>query len=203
MNVLFHHRVSAIKSHQYYAETSGLGRLELKMLAKAITSLGLKVEGGAYDFDDVVTILQTIGLNPMPTKIRSIYRGMHLPKDKHLNFGEISHLWARFLKEKQHEETMIKLAFEYFDKDDSGFITSDEFLAAMSELGDPLTEKEVATFLKHFDVDSDGKIQYSEFLKAIQSQAQRVTSILGASVEEYLTEGTEESEEPRFVTNQQ
>ena len=144
---------------------------------------------------------------------------------------------------------MIRLAFEYFDKDDSGYITSDEFVAAMSELGDPLTENEVATFLKHFDVDSDGKvrreqcsrqpaslllslqaappsswrlilcllvfvnceseerkglaplltslpspppplsprghactfeqIQYSEFLKAIQSQEERVHSILG------------------------
>ncbi len=53
---------------------------------------------------------------------------------------------------------MIQLAFEYFDKDRSGYITSDEFVAAMSELGDPLTEQEVATFLKHFDVDSDGKV---------------------------------------------
>ena len=53
---------------------------------------------------------------------------------------------------------MIQLAFEYFDKDDSGYITSDEFVAAMSELGDPLTEQEVGTFLKHFDVDSDGKV---------------------------------------------
>jgi Ca2+-binding EF-hand superfamily protein len=65
---------------------------------------------------------------------------------------------ARFLHERQHEEKMIQLAFEYFDKDDSGYITSDEFLQAMSELGDPLTEQEVGTFLKHFDVDSDGKV---------------------------------------------
>ena len=158
MNFLFHHRVPAIKNKTYYAENSGLGRVELKMLAKAIRSLGFKVEGGTYDFDDVVTILQTMGLNPMPTKIKSLYRGMALPLDKHLTFGEISHLWARFLTEKKHEETMIRLAFEYFDKDNSGYITSDEFLAAMSELGDPLTEQEVATFLKHFDVDSDGKV---------------------------------------------
>ncbi|QDZ19883.1 EF-hand domain containing protein [Chloropicon primus] len=186
MNFLFHHRVSAIKNVTYYAETSGLGRVELKMLARAITSLGYKVEDGHYDFDDVVTILQTIGLNPMPTKIRSIYRGMMLPLEKHLTFGEISHLWARFLTEKKHEETMIRLAFEYFDKDSSGCITTDEFMAAMSELGDPLTEQEVATFLKHFDVDSDGKIQYSEFLKAIQSQEAQIHKMLG--VDEYLEE---------------
>ena len=95
----------------------------------------------------------------MPTKTKSIYRGMHIPAEKQLTFGEISHLWARFLTERKHEETMIRLAFEYFDKDDSGYITSDEFVAAMSELGDPLTENEVATFLKHFDVDSDGKVR--------------------------------------------
>jgi len=163
MNFLFHHRVSAVKTYTYYAVTSGLGRLELKMLAKAITSLGLKVEDGEYDFNDVVTIQQTIGLNPMPTKIKSIYRGMHIPAEKQLTFGEISHLWARFLTERKHEETMIRLAFEYFDKDDSGYITSDEFVAAMSELGDPLTENEVATFLKHFDVDSDGKVRREQY----------------------------------------
>lgn len=132
---------------------------------------------------------------------------------------------ARFLNEKKHEEKMIRLAFEYFDKDNSGYITSDEFVAAMSELGDPLTEQEVATFLKHFDVDSDGKvsdvvpfscsfvnagprdlarsilnqsfspfhsstttytlqIQYSEFLKAIQSQEEKVNSILKVNSED-------------------
>ena len=68
-------------------------------------------------------------------------------------------LRARFLSEKKHEQRMIQLAFEYFDKDRSGYITSDEFVSAMSELGDPLTEQEVATFLKHFDVDSDGKVR--------------------------------------------
>ena len=32
------------------------------MLAKAVSSLGFKVEGGEYGFNDVVMILQTIGL---------------------------------------------------------------------------------------------------------------------------------------------
>ena len=31
--------------------------------------------------------------NPMPTKIKSIYRGMHLPQEKNLTFGELSHVW--------------------------------------------------------------------------------------------------------------
>ncbi|GAY39211.1 hypothetical protein CUMW_042620 [Citrus unshiu] len=61
----------------------------------------------------------------------------------------------------EREEHLYK-AFEYFDKDNSGYITMEELEHALKKynMGDAKTIKEI---IAEVDIDNDGRINYEEF----------------------------------------
>ena len=64
---------------------------------------------------------------------------------------------------QQHDETKVVIAFNKFDKDGSGAIDAQELQAVSSELGQPLSEEQLATALKDLDLNGDGVIDLKEF----------------------------------------
>ncbi|PON51502.1 GPCR kinase [Parasponia andersonii] len=70
----------------------------------------------------------------------------------------------------EREEHLYK-AFQFFDKDNSGFITRDELESAMKDygMGDEDTIREI---ISEVDTDNDGRINYSEFCTMMRSGTQ-------------------------------
>ncbi|CAI0437223.1 unnamed protein product [Linum tenue] len=67
----------------------------------------------------------------------------------------------------ERDEHLFK-AFQYFDKDSSGFITKDELEMAMKDYGiaDDATIREI---IAEVDTDNDGRINYEEFCAMMRS----------------------------------
>ncbi|XP_068463035.1 calcium-dependent protein kinase 2-like isoform X1 [Phaseolus vulgaris] len=67
----------------------------------------------------------------------------------------------------ERDEHLYK-AFQYFDKDNSGYITRDELETAMTQhgMGDEATIKEI---ISEVDTDNDGRINYEEFCAMMRS----------------------------------
>ena len=65
-------------------------------------------------------------------------------------------------KTKRNEESEEELldAFQVFDKDQNGFISSAELRHVMTNLGEKLTEEEVDEMISEADKDGDGQINY-------------------------------------------
>jgi len=64
----------------------------------------------------------------------------------------------------------LKKSFEYFDDDNSGFLTADEVLEILMRMtpdGTPLTEDDAKEFIKEFDRDEDGTLNVDEFIVAM------------------------------------
>ena len=57
----------------------------------------------------------------------------------------------------------LKDAFKIFDKDGDGTIDVDEFMHAMSSMGERLSKKEVKALMAEVDKDGNGKIDINEF----------------------------------------
>ena len=57
----------------------------------------------------------------------------------------------------------IRLAFEVFDLDGNGTINATEFQALVFELGEVMTERELAEAMKKIDLDGNGVVQFHEF----------------------------------------
>lgn len=89
---------------------------------------------------------------------------MHLTFTPVLENGEVD--FDEFLKmiaarlTRQATDCEMKEAFRVFDKDGSGFISSDELKIVMESLGETLTDAEVEAMMKEADKDSDGQVSY-------------------------------------------
>ena len=168
-------------------ENSGLPPDDIKFLLNVCKSLSFHLNS-KFSMDDLVHVLQTLGLNPIPNKVVNLLRhkGVVLEKDvskESFDFATLCHTWSQLMKDKKEEQHVIRLAFKFFDKDDSGSISKEELMQAMADLGDTLSDEEVDLFLHHFDKDKDGTIQYNEFLDALSSQTNEISQIIRESMD--------------------
>jgi len=80
--------------------------------------------------------------------------------------GELDHeefIAATLCASKIQNEDNMERAFAYFDKDNSGFITSDELRKVIDDFG--MTGMSDREFMTELDANNDGKIDYDEFLQ--------------------------------------
>jgi len=74
------------------------------------------------------------------------------------------------LKSSGHtsEETVLLKAFKYFDLDNSGNCSKEEFLNAISKIGiTGFTDKNLLELFDSYDEDSSGELDYKEFVGAL------------------------------------
>ena len=65
----------------------------------------------------------------------------------------------------ENAEEEMREAFQIFDADGNGKITSDELRLIMENLGEKLTDEEITDMVKEADIDGDGEINYEEFVR--------------------------------------
>mmetsp|Transcript_35390 Transcript_35390/g.82401 ORF Transcript_35390/g.82401 Transcript_35390/m.82401 type:complete len:104 (-) Transcript_35390:50-361(-) len=73
--------------------------------------------------------------------------------------------------EKDPPELLLK-AFEFYDKDGTGFISLANLAAVAAELGEPASEAELREMIEEADQDKDGLISKEEFLKIMEKKRQ-------------------------------
>jgi len=76
------------------------------------------------------------------------------------------------LKSSGHtsEETVLLKAFKYFDLDNSGKCSKDEFLKAISKIGiTGFSDNNLSELFTVYDVDNSGEIDYKEFVAMLYS----------------------------------
>ena len=62
--------------------------------------------------------------------------------------------------ENTDSEEEIREAFRVFDKENNGYITTQEMRFVMSNLGEKLTDEEIEEMINEADEDDDGRISY-------------------------------------------
>lgn len=70
------------------------------------------------------------------------------------------------IPEEELEE--YRQAFQMFDKDGSGTISTSEFLKLLKNLGQQVTKEEAENIMKDLDVDGSGEIDFDEFVSYIK-----------------------------------
>eukprot|EP00798_Chlamydomonas_sp_ICE-L_P026149 gene26149-11873_t len=130
--------------------------------------------------EDAVLFLFAVGLNPTDDLIDSKLRTLKLHDLPDLDYGQICHIWHSMLQDLVDEEEILRRAFQFFDKDGSGDISVAELRTTMHELGDLLTEEEIAAFMEIMDVNNDGMIGYEEFINTLKTQAPDITAFADA-----------------------
>ncbi|EFJ21060.1 calcium dependent protein kinase 17 [Selaginella moellendorffii] len=149
-----------------------LKKLALKVIAASLSEeeiTGLKemfssmdTDGsGTITFDELKAGLERLGSNLRDAEIRQIMNAADVDGNGTIDYLEF--ITATMQMNKMQKEDHLYSAFQFFDNDNSGYITMEELEEALVKygMGDHETMKEI---LKEVDTDNDGKINYDEFV---------------------------------------
>lgn len=154
-----------------------LKKLALKVIAENLSKeeiQGLKAMFANMDTDNSGTItyeelkagLARLGSKLTEDEVRQLMEAADVDGNGTIDYIEF--ITATMHKHKLERDDHVFRAFQYFDRDNSGFITRDELEAAMKEyeMGDEAAIREI---ISEVDTDNDGKINYDEFCTMMRS----------------------------------
>ncbi|KAJ4793511.1 Calmodulin [Rhynchospora pubera] len=119
---------------------------------------------GRITLEELAAVIHQLGLNPTEVELLEMIREVDINGNGTIEFNEFTVLMARKLMETDTDEEM-KEAFEVFDKDHNGLISPSELRHVMRNLGENLTDDEVAQMIREADIDGDGYVNYEEFVR--------------------------------------
>lgn len=141
-----------------------LSDYEIADLKRTFDSFDLNRDGHISK-EELATVMRGMGQSPSEREIEDMIREADQDQNGLIEYPEFLDLMARKMKAKVDEEHLLKEAFSLFDKDGDGRIEKIEFKRAMTELGEPLTDKEFEAMMRLADTNGDGVIDYQEFVK--------------------------------------
>ncbi|OVA15957.1 Protein kinase domain [Macleaya cordata] len=149
-----------------------LKKLALKVMAENLTEEEIKGlqqmfnnmdtdRSGTITLEELKTGLSRLGSKLTESEIKQLMDAADVDQSGSIDYHEF--ITATMHRHRLEKEENLYKAFQYFDKDGSGFITRDELKHAMSKygMGDEATIDEV---INDADTDKDGNIDYEEFV---------------------------------------
>lgn len=79
----------------------------------------------------------------------------------------INDLCSYMLERPNNNDLELRTAFNIYDKDNDGFISSKDLFETLISLGNDVKEDEISKIIQSVDIDGDGLINYDEFVKMI------------------------------------
>mmetsp|Transcript_36437 Transcript_36437/g.102922 ORF Transcript_36437/g.102922 Transcript_36437/m.102922 type:complete len:346 (+) Transcript_36437:34-1071(+) len=165
---------------EFQPEDSGLSKWHLDLVVDALRTLELMGKKQRLSRANLITLLQLLGHCPNMDYLEQILEELGVDNKEVFTFGDLCCIWKKFIDNHDDEVKLLQKAFQFFDKDNDGSLSIDEFQIANRELGNLLTDEEIKQFVDLVDVTHDGNIQYEELLMSLMAQYTRVIDQLEA-----------------------
>ncbi|KAJ6765595.1 SERINE/THREONINE-PROTEIN KINASE [Salix purpurea] len=158
-----------------FSAMNKLKKMALRVIAESLSEeeiAGLKEmfqamdtdNSGAITFDELKAGLRGYGSTLKDIEIRDLMDAADVDNSGTIDYGEF--VAATVHLNKLEREEHLVAAFQYFDKDGSGYITVDELQQACAEHN--MTDVLLEDIIKEVDQDNDGRIDYGEFVAMMQ-----------------------------------
>jgi Ca2+-binding EF-hand superfamily protein/catechol 2,3-dioxygenase-like lactoylglutathione lyase family enzyme len=122
----------------------------------------------AISKDDFGKILRRMGQNVTDQEARQLVEELDTDKSGSIKFKEFAKYMGPKLKPHHSNEELIE-AFNTIDRDDSGFINSEELLLMLWGIGQRMDEEKLAAAIRKADTNGDKKVNFKEFLTLFES----------------------------------
>eukprot|EP00419_Tripos_fusus_P000350 CAMPEP_0172671868 /NCGR_PEP_ID=MMETSP1074-20121228/11186_1 /TAXON_ID=2916 /ORGANISM="Ceratium fusus, Strain PA161109" /LENGTH=440 /DNA_ID=CAMNT_0013488981 /DNA_START=71 /DNA_END=1393 /DNA_ORIENTATION=+ len=113
-------------------------------------------------------VLRRMGQNVSEEEAKALVRELDKDNSGCIKFKEFAQYMAPKLKPSHTNEELIE-AFDVIDRDDSGFITTNELLMMLWGIGQRMDESQLAAAIRKADTNGDGKVNFQEFLTLFES----------------------------------
>ncbi|BAF18369.1 calcium-dependent protein kinase 15-like [Oryza sativa Japonica Group] len=174
--------ITVISRMKQFRAMNKLKKVALKVVAENLSEeeiVGLKEMFKSLDTDNSGTItleelragLPKLGTKISESELRQLMEAADVDGNGSIDYVEF--ISATMHMNRLEKEDHIYKAFEYFDKDHSGFITVDELEEALTkyDMGDEATIKEI---IAEVDTDHDGRINYQEFVAMMKNNSPEI-----------------------------
>ncbi|ETK92573.1 CAMK protein kinase [Phytophthora nicotianae] len=134
-----------------------------------------KDESGCIDRDELKGMLLALGQQLSSSEVDEIMRQADTDGDGKISFTEfVSMMNERLFRRGDLTAGDLKAAFDTFDVNHDGFITSSELEHILHVLGNKhISNDEICKIIQTADKNEDGKIDYNEFCALMQQQQQQ------------------------------
>ncbi|MCO5588008.1 hypothetical protein L7F22_041962 [Adiantum nelumboides] len=164
--------IAVLSRMKQFRAMNKLKKLALKVIADRLSEeeiTGLKqmfksmdTDGsGTLTYEELKAGLAKQGAKLTEYEVRQLMEAADVDGNGSIDYAEF--ITATMHMNKVDKEEHLFSAFQYFDKDRSGFITRDELRDALTKhnMGDATT---IAEIIAEVDSDQDGRINYDEFV---------------------------------------
>ncbi|KAB2034773.1 hypothetical protein ES319_D04G107000v1 [Gossypium barbadense] len=167
---------SAVLSRlKQFSAMNKLKKIAIRVIADSLSEeeiAGLKEMFKMIDADNSGNItleelkigLEKVGSKLKDSEINGLMQAADIDNSGTIDYSEF--IAAMLHLNKIQKEDHLFAAFNYFDKDGSGYITPDELQKACEQFG--LQDVHLEDVIREVDQDNDGRIDYSEFVAMMQ-----------------------------------
>ncbi|EXB50311.1 Calcium-dependent protein kinase 9 [Morus notabilis] len=160
--------MNKLKKLAFKVIAENLSEEEIQGLKAMFTNIDTD-NSGTITYDELKSGLARLGSKLTETEVKQLMEAADVDGNGTIDYIEF--ITATMHRHRLEREEHLFKAFQFFDKDSSGFITRDELETAMKDygMGDEATIREI---ISEVDTDNDGRINYSEFCAMMRSGTQ-------------------------------
>lgn len=118
---------------------------------------------GEITVQELGNVMQTHGFHPTEEELQDMIRNVDTNANGRIELNEFIDMMVKRDSSLGGLDDDVIHAFKVFDRDGDGFISPEELQLTMTNLGEPLTERQVKSMIREADLDGDGKINLQEF----------------------------------------
>lgn len=115
---------------------------------------------GCITVVELGSVMNSMGQKPTLQELHDMINEVDEDGNGSIEFEEFITLMAKKAQSGKEAEEELLLAFQVFDKDNSGTISSDELKQVMAALSPGLTGEDLEEMVKEVDQDGDGEVSF-------------------------------------------
>ncbi|KAK4382290.1 Calcium-dependent protein kinase [Sesamum angolense] len=116
---------------------------------------------GKIDINELRTGLHKLGHQIPEADLLVLMEAGDVDKDGYLDCGEFVAISVHL--RKMGNEDHLRKAFEFFDRNETGYIEIEELREAFADEAEPTSEEVINAIIQDVDTDKDGRISFEEF----------------------------------------
>jgi calcium-dependent protein kinase len=161
-------RLQKFKKLGLFTLAQTLNQEEVEGLMEMFKSID-KDGNGTVTVQELQEGLKEKGYNMAKEKVEELVNSIDVNGDRALDYSEFIAATLQ-LHKATREDNMVKL-FQYFDKDESGYISKRELVQVLQEMG-MQSSLNVEELIASVDQDDDGHINFEEFVGVMRDRTE-------------------------------
>ncbi|BHF58672.1 hypothetical protein SprV_0100162600 [Sparganum proliferum] len=126
---------------------------------------------GFISLSEMKTMMKQFSRACTTEEAREIFNKIDTNNDGRIDFREFVTMMTPLMEEGKSDDLHFKMAFEFFDKNNDGEITTAELKQVLHTLHLRLTDAEIDEMILEADSDGNGQVSYEEFTKVMKKHA--------------------------------